>query len=67
MFVYVLLLVFAYITLSTTRKEGYESYDNCLEQGYPHAFCLRVPLQVSFKRISKPHMCKAKRVGYFCS
>ena len=24
---------------------GYESLDNCLEQGYPNDFCARVPLE----------------------
>ena len=24
---------------------GYESFDNCLEQGYPNDFCARVPLE----------------------
>ena len=24
---------------------GYESLDNCLEQGYPNDFCLRAPLE----------------------
>ena len=26
-------------------KEGFESLENCLEQGYPTRFCKRVPLE----------------------
>ena len=26
-------------------KEGYESLDACLKQGYPKGFCFQVPIQ----------------------
>jgi len=25
--------------------EGYQSYEDCLQQGYPRDFCLQVPVQ----------------------
>ena len=26
-------------------KEGYESYENCVRQGYPNTFCMRTPIK----------------------
>jgi len=30
---------------SKGSKEGFESLDNCLEQGYPDDFCKRIPIE----------------------
>ena len=27
------------------NKEGYETYSNCIKQGYPNNFCLHVPVE----------------------
>jgi len=26
-------------------KEGFDSYDNCIAQGYPYDWCLKVPIE----------------------
>ena len=31
--------------VKTKKKEGFESLMNCKNQGYPHDFCMRVPIQ----------------------
>lgn len=33
------------IASNKKEKEGFESYHNCLNQGYPQNFCLNVPAQ----------------------
>lgn len=43
--VVVVFLVVGY-RLSTGRTEGYQSVIDCEELGYPHDFCLRIPLEV---------------------
>lgn len=30
---------------SSSNKEGFESYTQCVEQGYPLDFCVRTPIQ----------------------
>ena len=43
-----ILLLICILIFSFTRPEiteGFESYDNCIEQGYPQDFCLHVPPQ----------------------
>ena len=37
--------VITYSPLLTPIVEGYQSYENCIEQGYPLDFCLQVPVQ----------------------
>ena len=37
---YILSKIFSY-----KKKEGYESLESCLEQGYPKSFCFQVPIQ----------------------
>jgi len=34
-----------YLFFRTKKKEGFESLTNCLNQGYPDAFCHRLPLE----------------------
>lgn len=44
----VLLYVFIYIVsiFLMPMREGYESYERCVEQGYPHNFCFyNVPVK----------------------
>ena len=44
----IILFIFIIISLNSNNiKEGFfESYDNCIEQGYPHNFCFYgVPLR----------------------
>lgn len=43
----VLVIMFIFIICITKNKkeEGFESYHNCLNQGYPQNFCLNVPAQ----------------------
>lgn len=42
-----LLLIAILLALYTahSNREGFESYANCLSQGYPNEFCLQVPIQ----------------------
>jgi hypothetical protein len=42
-----LLLIFIILFNSSrhSSKEGFESYNNCIEQGYPMDFCIRTPIQ----------------------
>ena len=43
-----LLMVVVVITALANQpevKEGYQSLTNCLDQGYPHDFCMNVPIQ----------------------
>jgi len=37
---YILSKIFSY-----KKKEGYESLESCLKQGYPKSFCFQVPIQ----------------------
>lgn len=37
--------VISYSPLSSPLIEGYQSYEDCVEQGYPLDFCLQVPVQ----------------------
>jgi hypothetical protein len=44
----VLIILFLFtmcIAVKKKGKEGFESYHNCLKQGYPQNFCLNVPAQ----------------------
>lgn len=44
----ILLLVVLIVSLSRQLfniKEGYQSYTDCIDQGYPREFCLQVPPQ----------------------
>ena len=49
----VVIVVIAVITLihivrhASRSREGYESITNCVDQGYPRSFCLKVPIQSS--------------------
>jgi hypothetical protein len=50
--IFLLLLVICffilfYITIKSFERESFESYDNCVNQGYPQNFCLHVPIQAS--------------------
>ena len=47
LFVLVLLLFIVYniVYNMSNVKEGYESLDSCLKQGYPKWFCFEVPIQ----------------------
>ena len=46
-----LILIFTIIVISTYNvyyvynREGYQSLEDCKKQGYPHDFCMRVPIQ----------------------
>jgi hypothetical protein len=42
-----LLLIFIILFNSSrhSSKEGFESYNNCVEQGYPMDFCIKTPIQ----------------------
>lgn len=48
---YILLILFAiiaariYYLFGRKTEEGFESFVNCKRQGYPHDFCMRVPVQ----------------------
>ena len=49
---YILLLIILLVCLyqqliktSSSIVEGYQSYDECVNQGYPLDFCLKVPPQ----------------------
>lgn len=48
---YILFLVFLVLSLiylyffTKPIVEGYQSYEDCLDQGYPINFCLQVPVQ----------------------
>ena len=44
---FILLLTIFIVCLyqTTTIVEGYQSYDECVNQGYPLDFCLQVPAQ----------------------
>ncbi len=47
-FLIVILLVLTLIHIvrySSRNREGYESITNCVDQGYPRSFCLKVPIQ----------------------
>ncbi len=33
------LFIFSLYKFLMPMKEGYESYERCIEQGYPHEFC----------------------------
>lgn len=43
------LVLLAFVILFASMKpviiEGFESYDSCMDQGYPADFCLQVPAQ----------------------
>jgi len=41
----IIILVCIYQQLKTKTVEGYQSYDECVNQGYPLDFCLQVPVQ----------------------
>ena len=53
---YILLLTILIVCLYQTifksffLIEGYQSYDECVDQGYPLDFCLQVPAQALFPR-----------------
>lgn len=38
-------IIISYLLCVANVVEGYESLTSCLEQGYPHKFCLQVPVQ----------------------
>jgi len=48
---YILLLIILLVCLyqqvikTTSVVEGYQSYEDCVNQGYPLDFCLKVPAQ----------------------
>lgn len=48
---YILLLIILIVCLyqqlvkKSTVIEGYQSYEDCVNQGYPLDFCLQVPVQ----------------------
>lgn len=48
-FIYIILLImillFSIVSLKTA-KEGFNTYDNCVSQGYPLDWCLRSPIDV---------------------
>jgi hypothetical protein len=46
-FVFIILSILSYnmYVLHQPLKEGYESYELCKKQGYPHDFCFQVPIQ----------------------
>jgi|SaaInlStandDraft_6_1057023.scaffolds.fasta_scaffold107271_1 hypothetical protein len=37
--------IILYVSLSNKIVEGYESFEECKTQGYPHDFCMSVPIQ----------------------
>ena len=44
----IFLLLICIILFNASRhssKEGFESYNNCIEQGYPMDFCIKTPIQ----------------------
>ena len=50
-FIPLIIAVIYYINKSFNRNlflsniEGYQSLEDCKNQGYPHAFCMNVPIQ----------------------
>jgi len=41
-----ILFIFSLHYILNLPKEGFESYETCLKQGYPHYFCFyKVPIQ----------------------
>ena len=48
-----LLIIIIFACLShNTLKEGFESYDNCIEQLYPRDFCLHLPIQAVEEQVN---------------
>jgi hypothetical protein len=50
LFVHTILLLIVFLSslykqLFHKKREGYQSYTDCIEQGYPNDFCLQVPPQ----------------------
>tara|TARA_B100000035_G_scaffold122616_1_gene104311 strand:- start:194 stop:352 length:159 start_codon:yes stop_codon:yes gene_type:complete len=44
------------IAANKKEKEGFESYHNCLNQGYPQNFCLNVPAQSMINPDNSKHV-----------
>lgn len=45
---YFLIIIFFFFLIISNLgplKEGFESYENCIEQGYPNNFCFKVPIE----------------------
>ena len=40
-----ILLLFLLLFMTMGTKEAFESYESCIDQGYPQNFCLHVPAQ----------------------
>lgn len=40
-----LFIMIIYSLCNNTIKEGFESYTNCIEQGYPMDFCIKTPIE----------------------
>jgi hypothetical protein len=57
----IIVLVFIYYYYQKKSIENFESYTNCIDQGYPNDFCLQVPIQSMINppnpntHIPKPH------------
>ena len=57
----IIALVFIYYYYQQKSIENFESYTNCIDQGYPNDFCLQVPIQSMINPpnpntpIPKPH------------
>ena len=47
--------VILYVSLSNKIVEGYESFEECKTQGYPHDFCMSVPIQSMITTASDLH------------
>jgi hypothetical protein len=52
---FIFLSVILYVSLSNKIVEGYESFEKCKIQGYPHDFCMSVPIQSMITTASKLH------------
>jgi hypothetical protein len=52
--IFILFVYFAYFLSTYFYKEGFNNYDDCVDQGYPQSFCSRTPIETS----SGPKYCK---------
>ena len=43
--IFLFIIVISIFSCKSTNKEGFESYTNCIEQGYPMDFCIKTPIQ----------------------
>lgn len=63
MLIYIFIIITISIIFSINKIEGYDSYTTCIDQGYPHKFCLHSPIIASYTE-KQQSLCT--RVGYTC-